>query len=206
MGELAWHVMHMASYSQAVRGLQPIIDPVFAAIQYGLDVTNEDHARRDLSRRDEPWFYLHSVRRVACQRLREQGLQATEEDGRFRYPMSALIVLYNGFVVRIRHSDAGPDQQPEIPGPGRSRSGQRFWRQAPFDGMKTDNLLLIWRDNHGTLVDPMTLVRPLGGNHRKESLQVNWSGRLSRNMTDLRADDLDELVPDVEYRALGEVD
>jgi hypothetical protein len=72
--------------------------------------------------------------------------------------------------------------------------------------MKTDNLLLIWRDDRGTLMDPMILVRPLRGDHRKESLQINWSGRLSRNMTDLRADDLDELVPDIEYRALGDVD
>jgi hypothetical protein len=195
----------MVSYGQAVRTLQSIIDPVFDGIQHGLKVANDEHARLGLKRGDEPWFYLYFVRRLACQRLREQGLQATEDDGRFRYPMSALVVPFKEYIVRIYHSDASPDQKPEIPVPGHSRTRQEFWRQEPFDGMRTHNLLLIWRDDQGTLVDPMTLIRPLGGDHRRETLRVHWTGRLSRNMTDLRAEDLNELVPDSENLALGEV-
>jgi hypothetical protein len=198
--------MHMVSYSQAVRTLQPIIDPVFDGIAHGLKVANQEHTRLNLRRSDEPWFYLHFVRRLACQRLHEQGLQATEEDGRFRFPMSALVIPFKNYIVRIYHSEANREQQPEVPVPGHSRTRQEFWRQEPFDGMRTHNLLLMWRDDQGTMVDPMTLVRPLGGDHRRETLRVHWAGRLSRNMTDLRADDLDELVPDVEYRALGDVD
>jgi hypothetical protein len=54
------------------------------------------------------------------------------------------------------------------------------------------------------LVDPMTLVRPTGGGHRRNSLSVDWVGRLSQSMASLRAADLDELEPDQQYRQLGD--
>lgn len=200
--ELPWHLMHITSYAEAVRDLQPIIQPLFASIESGLRSAREDHAQRSFLRRDEPWFYLYAVRRLACQELRDQGLQATIDGSRFRFPMSSIIVTYRGYVVRVLHSDSGPTTVPPVPVPGRSRSRQAFWRQEPFDGMRTENLLLIWRDDQGELIDPMLLVRPLGGDHREASLVVHWQGPLFRSMSNLRAADLDELVPDHEYKTL----
>lgn len=192
----------MTSYAEAVRDLQPIIQPLFVAIENGLRAAREDHVHRSFIRGDEPWFYLYSVRRLACQELRDQGLQATIDGSRFRFPMSSLIVTFRGYAVRVLHSDAGRKMTPPVPVPGRSRSRQAFWRQEAFDGMRTENLLLIWRDDQGSLVDPMLLVRPLSGDHRASSLVINWQGPLSRGMSNLRAADLDELVPDHEYKAL----
>ena len=69
--------------------------------------------------------------------------------------------------------------------------------------MDTDNLLLLWRDNQGVLVEPLTLVRPVGGDHRRDSLTLSWRGKLSREMADMRAADLDGLRPDADWGRLG---
>jgi hypothetical protein len=71
-------------------------------------------------------------------------------------------------------------------------------------GMDTVNLLLLWQDDAGVLLDPMTLVKPLGGDHRRDSLRVQWMGKSSRRMALMRAADLNELEPDHEYREIGE--
>jgi hypothetical protein len=69
--------------------------------------------------------------------------------------------------------------------------------------METDNLLLLWTGKAGILDEPLLLVRPLGGDHRRRSLKFQWAGRLERSMAAHRVEDLNELVPDVEYPTLG---
>src|SRR5262249_20737268 len=95
----------------------------------------------------------------------------------------------------------------EIPLPGRSAARQRFWRQeagSALPGMETDNLLLLWTDTAGILDEPLLLVRPLGGDQRRRSLKLDWVGRLERSMAGSRVEDLDELMPAVEYPRLGD--
>ena len=198
--------MQMTTYAEAVRTLQPIIPSIFNALEAGLEATTDQHSRALFARRDDPHYYLHTVRRVAIERLRELGLQATSERNRLFVPMSGLLLNHAGLSIRVMHSDAGPHTQPQIPIPGRSRRKQAFWRQQSFDGVQAENLLLLWRDDAGVLVDPMTLVRTLGGDHRRPSLKVHWQGQLSRDMVAVRAADLDELVPDYASVELGEAE
>jgi hypothetical protein len=54
------------------------------------------------------------------------------------------------------------------------------------------------------LVEPLTMARPVGGDHRRHSLQLSWEGPLSSQMATLRAADLDELRPAAEYPMLGD--
>ncbi|MEY9965921.1 hypothetical protein ABIA33_003976 [Streptacidiphilus sp. MAP12-16] len=200
--------MHMATYAETVRQLQPVIKPVFTALEAGLEGANEHHVARKLKRSDDPWHYAHTARRIAIDLLRSQGLQAENERGRPMYAMSGLLLFYRGMAVRIlRPSRDVRSQGVTIPIPGRSKARQGFWSQQPssaLPGLETDNILLLWEDKNGVLVDPMTLVRPTGGNHRKNSLSVDWVGKLNQGMATLRAADLDELEPDQDYRQLGD--
>lgn len=196
--------MHMGSYGEAVHGLQRIIKPVFDALEAGLTAAADQHARAKFLRIDDPWYYLHTVRRVACERLREDGLQATLDGSRFKVPLSGILVLHGGYVVRVLHAEGGEESaRPRIPVPGRSKAKQAFWRQEPFEGMQTENLLLLWQDDRGTLVDPMLLASPRGGDHQRHSLKLSWDGKLSRQMAGMRAADLDELRPDHTYPQIG---
>lgn len=200
--------MRMATYVEAVRQLQPVIPPIFKALEAGLTVANEHHTENELRRVDDPWHYAHMVRRIAVDQLREQGLQAETEQGRPLYAMSGLLLFYRNMAVRIlRPSDNVRGRTEAIPLPGRSRKRKAFWSQeagSAIPGLETDNLLLLWKDDAGTLVDPMTLVRPTGGGHRRNSLRVDWVGKLSQSMSTLRAADLDELEPDQQYKQLGD--
>jgi hypothetical protein len=137
----------------------------------------------------------------------DQGIQAVEENsGRPLLTLSGLLIRHRGFAVKVLRPQESKSGQVAIPVPGRSRRRQSFWRQdagSAIPGLETDNLLLLWRDNAAELVDPMILVRPVGGDHRRDSLRVNWHGPLSRSMTTLRAADLDELEPTVDNQQLG---
>jgi hypothetical protein len=200
--------MRMATYAESVRQLQPVIPPIFSALKAGLAAANEHHTTNGLVRSDDPWHYAHTARRIAIDQLRDAGLQAETEEGRPLYAMSGLLLFYRSMAVRIlRPSEDVRTGGVVIPLPGRSKKRQAFWGQqdgSAIPGLETDNLLLLWRDDAGTLVDPMTLVRPTGGGHRRHSLRVDWVGKLSEGMATLRAADLDELEPDRQYGQLGE--
>jgi hypothetical protein len=203
--------MHMTTYREAVEAFQPVIDPLFAALIKGLEEAQKDHASKEIDRKDDPHFYLHIARRIACRELAANGLTAINETsskpGRPLLGMSGILIPFKGLAVKVLHTQLDKHQQDMIPIPGQSRDRQAFWRQeagSALPGLETDNLLLLWRDDLGKLVEPMYLVRPLGGDHRRGSLVFQWKGKLERQMAHLRASDLDELQPDVEYRQLGD--
>ncbi|WP_152990430.1 hypothetical protein [Sphaerimonospora mesophila] len=198
----------MGSYARVVRTLQPIIVPVCTALQNGLTASQEIHSDRNLRRRDDPWFYAHAARRIAVEELREKGLQAWNEDNdRPELGLSGILMYFQGLAVRVLRASLDEAENVMIPVPGRSKPRQAFWRQGKgldqLPGMETDNILLLWHDKEGVLVDPMLLVRPLGGDHRRDSLRLDWQGKLSRGMASYRATDLDEFQPDVEYPEMG---
>jgi hypothetical protein len=72
--------MHMTTYQQAVRVLQPVIEPTYEALRDGLKQASTDHAERAFVRKHDPHYYLHTVRRVAVQKLQGKGLQAVLEN------------------------------------------------------------------------------------------------------------------------------
>lgn len=201
--------MHMSTYREAVKAFQPVIDPLYAALQLGLNVAASDHTKKKIDRDDDPHYYLHTVRRIACRELAKHGLTPiVEQSDRPLMAMSSILLPFKGLAVKVLHTRQDTCGQAIIPIPGRSRQRQRFWHQvagSALPGMETDNLLLLWLDDRGELVEPMRLVRPLGGNHRRDSLVLDWKGKLERKMAKFRAADLDELQPEVEYRQLGEV-
>jgi hypothetical protein len=203
--ELAWHLMHMGTYGEALSGLRNIIKPVYDAIATGLEASAQHHVSFNILRQDEPWHYLHTVRRVAVEKLRDAGLQATKEGNRFALPLSGILVVYGGYVVRVLHAEGGEaGEAARVPVPGRSKAKQSFWRQDPFDGMKTENLLLLWQDKAGQLIEPMLLARPVGGDFRRHSLRLAWDGDVYRRMADMRAEDLNELEPKRKYLEMGD--
>lgn len=194
--------MHVVSYPQAVRLLQPVIGPVFDALQYGLDEASAEHARRRFERATDPWYFLHSARRSAFERLAADGLAETVDDGdRSALNLSGLLVRHASLVVRILRPEADHPGRPPLPVTG---AMQDFYHQRPLPGLEgADNLVLTWTDDRGVVVDPMTLARPVGGDGRRDSLRLSWDGPLSRDMARLRARDLDELRPEHQYESLG---
>lgn len=190
----------VVSYPDAVRLLQPVIDPVFDALQYGLDEAAAEHVRRGFERATDPWYFLHSARRSTFERLRPLGLVETVDDGdRSLLNLSGLLVRHRELVVRILRPDY--DGGPPLPA---SRALQAFYHQHPIPGFEgTDNLVLIWTDSDGVVDDPMTLARPVGGDSRRDNLRLAWDGPLSRDMARLRARDLDELQPQHEWGSLA---
>jgi hypothetical protein len=202
--------MHMSTYSQAVKAFQPVIDPLYKAINAGLDEAARDHTSKGFKRKDDPHYYLHTVRRIVCAELRDLGLTAINENSdKPLLAMSSILIPFKNLAVKVLHTHLDKHGKVVLPIPGRSRDRQSFWRQeagSALPGMQTDNLLLLWMDELGTLVEPMHLLRPVGGNHRRNSLRLEWKGKLERQMATFRAADLDELVPEVEYRQLGDGD
>lgn len=199
--------MHMATYGRTIARLQTVILPVFEALEAGLQAAAEQHASQGYRRGDDPWYYGHTARRVAIERLSTYGLQALDEAGRRIYPMSGLLLFHQDFAVRVLRARTSKRGRREIPVPGRSAARQRFWRQeggSALPGMTTDNLLLLWTDTDGILDEPLLLVRPVGGDQRRSSLKLDWVGPLDRSMAARRVEDLNELVPDVAYPRLGE--
>jgi hypothetical protein len=191
--------MHMGSYSEAVARLQPAVPAIFDSLQYGVSSAAEDHARHRYDRSVDPHLFMHSARRAACERFKELGILATTEDGRrSRLQMSGIRLEHQVLHLWVLSSQDG-----SVPVPGRSRPRQQFWRQEPtLDGQ--DNLLLLWSDTAGKVNDPLYLIRPLGGDHRRKSLVVDWEGPLRRAMAGMRAADLDELQPDYATSTLGD--
>lgn len=171
--------MRMPSFRKTVQILQPAILPIVSALGRGLDAANEQHAGQQFRRRDDPWYYAHTVRRVACDQLRSHGLQAVaEESDRPYLALSGLLVFHRNVALRIMRPEQTKAGRFVTPIPGRSAPRQRFWRQdSMLPGMQTDNLLLLWQDRDGELIEPMQLVRPVGGDHRRSSLRVamGWS-------------------------------
>jgi hypothetical protein len=200
--------MHMSTYNQAVRAFQPVIDPLYAALVTGLNEAAKDHTNKKIVRDDDPHYYLHTVRRIACRELRARGLTAINENSnKPLVPMSSILIPFKSMAVKVFHTRLDDKGGIIIPIPGRSHDRQRFWRQeagSALPGLETDNLLLLWRDDLGELVEPMYLVRPLGGDYRRASLELQWAGKMKRQMAQFRASDLDELQPDVEYPQLGD--
>jgi hypothetical protein len=197
----------MTTYRQAVRVLQPVIEPAYEALRDGLRQASTDHTEKAFVREHDPHYYLHTVRRVAVQKLQSKGLQAIlENSNKSRLAMSSILIPYRGLAVKVLHTRKHEGGQLIIPVPGRSKERQKFWRQeagSALPGMETDNMLLLWVDELGELEDPMLLVRPTGGDHRRYSLRFDWAGELSRDMARLRAADLDELTPAYEYQQMG---
>lgn len=198
----------MTSYRAAVSILQPVIEPTYDAIRVGLEHAADDHATKQFRRHDDPHYYLHAVRRVAVQQLQGKGLQAIDDNSsKPLLAMSSILIPFRGLAVKVLHTRKDDAGNFILPIPGRSQDRQKFWRQesgSALPGMSTDNMLLLWCDDKGELADPMLLVRPLGGDHHRYSLRLDWAGKLSRNMARLRAADLDELVPAVEYQQMGD--
>lgn len=188
--------MRMATYQQTLRRIQPIVPILFDALQDGLNEGLDEHERKQIRRSGDPHYFAHGVRRVVCERLRDKGLLVTDlEAEKSALAMSGIQVLHNGAFLWVFRSAE------QVPLPTSKRK-QRFYRQEPtLDG--SDNLLLLWHDTDGTLADPMHVIRPLGGDHQRRNLKLDWTGKLSRRMATMRARDLDELHPDHKWTELG---
>lgn len=187
--------MRVTTYQQSLRALQPIVPPLFDALQEGLTASLDDHRLKRLRRKSDPHYFSHTARRITCERLRAEGLLVTDADHeRSVLRMSGIQVQHAGALLWVFRS---PDQVP-LPVSGRKQS---FYRQeSTLDGWQ--NLLLLWGDTDGILDDPLHLVRPLGGDNRRRNLRIDWSGPLSRKMATMRAQDLDELQPEHEHRQM----
>lgn len=184
----------MATYQVALRRLQPVVPIVFAAFQAGLNASTEEHDRRGLQRRGDQHYFSHTARRVICERLRAYQLLVTDPaNERSALPMSGIQIQYGEALLWVLRGT-------EVPVPDSARKQAFYRQQGTLDGW--DNLLLLWSDVDGILVDPMRLVRPLGGDRRRESLIVDWDGPLSRRMAGMRPQDLDALEPRYEWNEL----
>jgi hypothetical protein len=199
--------MPVVSYQGAVRVLQPVIVPIFDALQEGLDRATEMHARSGIRRETDRLFFLYSARRFAYERLAALGLAQTADDGdRSVLGLSGLLLLHDGLMVRVLRPDVDATGRGLVPLPGHSEAKRAFYRQEPLPGLvSTDNVVLSWLDKQGAVEDPMILARPVGGDFRRDSLLLSWQGPLSRDMARLRAKDLDELQPEVESRMLDDL-
>lgn len=187
--------MRMASYQETLRRIQPIVPVVFESLQGGLDAARAMHSDRRLDRHVDQHYFAHSVRRVTCDRLRDAGLLVTDpEHERSALAMSGIQIDYNYVRLWVFRGKS------EFPLPNSVRK-RRFYEQVPtLDG--ADNVLLLWDDDDGALHDPMHMARPVGGDHHRRNLRLDWEGRLSRRMGGMRAADLDELVPDQQWTQL----
>ena len=196
--------MPMASYGRALSALHPTFATIFRSLDEGLEEAQRYHTDRLYKRTDDPHLYLHLARRRACAVLEEAGLSAKLVDDSAALNLSGIQIHHQGFVVRVLHTQHGPAGEVEIPVPGSSKPRQEFWRQAPaIPGLETDNLVLLWLDDGGVLEDPMTLIRPLGGDNSRANLHVEWSGKIYREMAKLRAEDLVDLEPDWQAERLA---
>ena len=195
--ELSWHLMRMTTYGGALSALHPIVQPIFDSLAEGLEESQRYHTEKSYLRSDDPHFYLHMARRHACEELGKQGVHARLVDDSAALNMSGILLYHGGLAVRVLHTQRDGRERVQIPVPGHSQLRQDFWGQAPaIPGLDTDNVLLLWLDNEGTLEDPMIMIRPLGGDHQRSSLRLEWRGKVSREMGTRRAEDLVDLEPD----------
>lgn len=200
--------MRMGSYREVVAKLQPIVPTLFEAFTEAVELANTEHTEKGYARSDDPWFYAHNARRDVLHRLNTAGLIVRDESAeKPQYPMSALRINYDDLAVWMFKRPRPNKGTHEIPVPGRSDDKRRFWRQEPMlPGMATDNILLLWSEDRGALDAAMTLVRPLGGDHRRDSLQVAWVGSLTKEMATFSGADLNELEPTMAQPELGAED
>lgn len=192
----AWVILCLVTdYGSTLKTLQPIIGPIFAGLQAGLVEAEERSGAKTWRRIDDPWYYAHTVRRVAVEEFREQGSQVLHErTGRPLLHMSGLLVSYQDYHVRILKGTgkaSTPAELETLPIPGRSRRRQAFWRQEPaLPGLAVENLLLVWLDVNGVLAPRATLAKPIAGNQARNSTRVDWDGLISPDMAAARAEDL----------------
>jgi hypothetical protein len=154
-------------------------------------------------------FFSHVVRRSAVEALRADGY-IVDEDEYGRAPlMSSITVRHQGVALRLYRPTITRKGVIEVPLPHHFRKLQSFYRQefgSVITGLETNNVLGLWHDEKGCLVDPITLVRPLGGDHRKRSLKVHWKGPLLREMATYRTADLKCLEPEIQNDHLDDRD
>lgn len=189
----------VATYVETVQALRPIIPVVYEALQAGLDAAATDHEKRHLERTADPHYFSYSARRTAVERLRSKGLLRLGDRGdRSALAMSGIQLDHAGHRLWVQRS-----ANKDIPLPGKSGPKGRFYRQEPtLEGW--NNLLMLWRDDAGTLEDPLWLVRPLGGDNRRKELRLDWQGPLRLSMAGMRESDLDQLQPFTEWKQLGD--
>lgn len=182
--------MHMATPSDSLHRLQPVLPLLFDGLQYGLDKATQEHNRDDLRRRTDPLYFSYGARRHASEYLMQQGLLVTDVDGeKSALQMSGLQVQHNGSLLWIFRA------KDEVPVPGHSTRKRNFYAQQD-NLLGWDNLLLLWNDNDGVLADPMYLVRPTGGDHRRRNLTTDWSVPITREIGSMRVEDLALVKPD----------
>jgi len=197
----------MNTYPATVVAVQPVIEPLYLALQHGLKVAAEIHGQHRWRRRHDKQYYSHTVRRRAVEDLRDGGFVVDEDDHGNVPAMSGITVRHGGVALRMYRAPVTRKGVVEVPLPRRSLKLQAFYRQeagSVLPGMETNNVLGLWQDDEGVLIDPIILVRPLGGDHRKENLRLDWKGPLRREMANYRAVDLTALEPDVQYPRLDE--
>ncbi|MFC7660882.1 hypothetical protein ACFQ34_00645 [Pseudonocardia benzenivorans] len=194
----------MGTYQEVVRRLQPIIGPLHTSLQQGISYAETLHGPEGFDRKIDLHFWAHTARRRAADLLREAGLNAEVEGQVSR--LSAILVQYNNVWLRVLRPEIHKGRV-RVPVPGRSATRQAFYRQDPvledLEGPAADNILLLWQDEAGMLREPMTLVRPTGGDHLRRNLTLDWMGDMELRMASLRAADLDALQPRVMYRQIG---
>ncbi|WIX85841.1 hypothetical protein [Amycolatopsis sp. DG1A-15b] len=186
-----------------------MIERLFDAFDDAAQEADAHHVDKGLLRRDDEHYYSAVTRRLVLRDLKADGLYlARDEDDRPRNPMSSIQIPYNGLVVWVFKAAKIRDFDPrhQVPLPGHSAPKRAFWRQEPvlgLTGMPMDNLLLLWSEERGEVEPTMTLVRPLGGDHRRDSLTLHWIGPLRRDMAALAVEDLNEMQASVENPMLG---
>ncbi|HKS46623.1 MAG TPA: hypothetical protein VJT49_16215 [Amycolatopsis sp.] len=199
----------MISYGATLAKMQPVIERLFDAFDEAAVEAAAHHADLGLSRRDDQHYYTGIIRRLVMRDLKAEGLYLSrEEDDRPINPMSSIQIPYEGLVIWVfkaaKISDADPRHR--VPLPEHSARKKAFWRQEPvleLGGMPADNILLLWSEEQGVIHPTMTLVRPLGGDHRRDNLRTHWIGPLRREMATLAVDDLNEMQASVENPMLG---
>lgn len=196
----------MTTYRVTIAAVQPVIEPIFSALTAGLEVAVELHGHYQWLRGRDKQFFSHAVRRRAVEELRAGGY-ILDEDDHGRVPlMSSITVRHQGVALRLYRPRITRDDVIEVPLPRYSRKLQSFYRQefgSVISGLETNNVLALWHDKEGVLVDPIALVRPLGGDHRKSSLKLHWRGPLRKEMATYRTDDLKGLEPEFQYEYLN---
>lgn len=190
------------SYRATIGRIAPVIPLLIEALQHGVTKADEYWTAEAFGRGRHPHLWPHIARAHTLERLADLGVPGFEDDDLPSPPMSAVLVKYGADILKVRLSHDG-----EVPVPGQSQALTEYFRQEPqIPGMETNNLLVLWRPEGGTLVEPLTLVRPLGGGRSRHDTIIEWSGTIESRMATLRAADLDELRPLFEQPALGSTD
>lgn len=192
--------MQMASCQRTLREMQPVIEPTISALRSGIRYANERHAGpQGLRRAKDQHYWTHTVRRKACDELVDRGLYASLDEGDRRETLSGILIQYGSVWLRVLRPTIDRKGRALVPVPGRSDRKQAFYRQEPvLEGLEcvaSNNILALWQDRNDELVEPLLLVRPAGGDHRRRNLRVAWEGPLRSDMAHMRAADLDTLRP-----------